>query len=78
MMPAMNSSAPSSLDLDRATVAYRTAFLRVSVQNELDRLNETRGEENAPMGGWRNTAVQTIAEREGMNPYTLDRQLRGA
>jgi hypothetical protein len=30
-----------------------------------------------PFGGWRNRAVTNVAEREGINPYELDRLLRG-
>lgn len=52
------------------------AFLRLSVDNETGRLDAARGSINAPFGGWRNTAVEIIAEREGMNPYALDRLLR--
>lgn len=52
------------------------AYLKVSVDNETARLKDQRGLENAPMGGWRNRAIESIAEREGMNPYALDRIIR--
>jgi hypothetical protein len=51
-------------------------YLRVAVANEIERLIDSRGAENAPFGGWRDTAVHRIAVRERMNPYTLDRILR--
>lgn len=51
-------------------------YLRMAVANEIDRLNVDRGSENSPFGGWRNTAIDRIAQREGMNPYTLDRIIR--
>lgn len=55
-----------------------TTYLWVAVRNEISRLEDSfGGAENAPLGGWRNTAVQRIAEREGMNPYALDRIIRG-
>ncbi len=56
---------------------YKRAFLQLSVDNEIVRLGEQHGDENAPMGGWRNRAVESVAAREGMNPYTLDHILRG-
>ena len=31
----------------------------------------------APFGGWRNRAITIVAERQSINPYTLDRQIRG-
>lgn len=52
------------------------SYLRVAVTNEIQRLEIERGIGNAPFGGWRNTAVQRIADREGMNPYDLDRIIR--
>jgi hypothetical protein len=44
--------------------------------------NETRALEGdfpdcAPFGGWLNRALAQVAEREGVNPYELDRLLRG-
>jgi hypothetical protein len=57
--------------------AAEHAHLVASVEDELDRLNSQRGEDNAPIGGWRNRAVEIIAEREHMNPYALDHLLRG-
>lgn len=56
--------------------ALEAADLATSVQDELDRLNAEHGEHNAPFGGWRNRAVENIAEREGLNPYALDRIIR--
>ncbi len=61
----------------RQTAAQYAALLRVLVNDEHTRLATRHGDENAPMGGWRNRAVESIAAREGMNPYHLDHILRG-
>lgn len=55
---------------------HEAAFLNASVNGETRRLDRQLGRENAPFGGWRNTALATIAERERMNPYALDRLIR--
>jgi hypothetical protein len=65
------------IEEDRQSESYRRALLQVRVDDEIARLEEQHGEYNAPIGGWRNRAVENIAEREGMNPYTLDHLLRG-
>lgn len=54
----------------------QAAFLNASVNGETRRLERQLGRENAPFGGWRNTALATVAERERMNPYALDRLIR--
>lgn len=58
----------ATTERDRLTTAVETARV------ELERRH---GAHNAPMGGWRNTAVRDVADREGMNPYTLDHIIRG-
>jgi len=52
------------------------SLLAVAVEREIVRLARERGAQNAPMGGWRNTAITTIARQERMNPYALDRLIR--
>jgi hypothetical protein len=46
--------------------------LRDAVKEEIDRLERSMDDGNIPMGGWRNQAVENVARRESMNPYTLD------
>lgn len=62
---------------DAAHVEYRRSFLRLSVDNEEERLSLKHGDANAPMGGWRNRAIENVAYREAMNPYSLDHIIRG-
>ncbi len=59
-------------------ITLHAVFLRRAVANELARLNIEHGEENAPLGGWRNRAIENVAAREKMNPYALDRIVRAA
>jgi hypothetical protein len=63
--------------IDREAVLADRSFLAWSVNEEEDRLSFAYGAENAPLGGWRNRAVNNVASREGMNPYALDRIIRG-
>lgn len=66
----MNTHQPTT------TQGHEAVFLNASVNSETRRLERQFGRENAPFGGWRNTALATIAERERMNPYALDRLIR--
>lgn len=65
------------MSIDSMSPEDRKAHLSVSVENETNRLNRGFGAENAPFGGWRNAAVAIVAERENVNPYTLDHLIRG-
>ena len=58
----------TATERDRLATAVETA--RLALERE-------HGAHNAPIGGWRNRAVEAVADREGMNPYALDHIIRG-
>jgi hypothetical protein len=54
---------------------YAHARLANEVDAEQERL-ECTWPDTAPLGGWRNTAIETVAARERMNPYALAEQIK--
>lgn len=52
-----------------------SGVLQGEVDAEMERLAKLDISE--PIGGWRNRAVEAVSARHAMNPYALDRLLRG-